>query len=645
MSLERAHERLFEIVHLMAPRPGRFELATRLAVICALTVLVVEIYQTPDAALTVYVVFFLNRGDRAVSLILNFVLLGLITVIIGFVLLVAMVVINDPMWRVISMTAISIAILFLASASKLRPLGGTIALIVGYALDLLGTTPLSIGEVATRSLLYAWLFVGIPAGISMIVNLLLAPPPRRLAEQGIAHGLELSAAMLEAPDENVRPQFREHLREGMAEIQKLLGLADREKTSTPEDIAALRRAADSTTLLMSAIDLMDREPKAQLTVPLADYLARTLRQMSSILRGGGYPIRIGWDPPEMERALTLLEADVLSDIKEAIIHFAEAPFSEHGIKEAKKEGGGFFVADAFTNPDYIRYALKTTAAAMFCYFLYSLLDWPGIHTCFITVYIVSLGTAAESVEKLTLRILGCLVGSAAGYGTMIFLIPYLTSITALMVVVFAGALAAGYVSAGSERISYAGFQMAFAFFLCVIQGSSPAFDLSTARDRVIGILVGNVVAYLVFINVWPVSVGKRIDPAIAALLRRLAALMTADKSARPALASQAQAQLAEIETDIDLAAYEPSTVRPNARWLAVRRKAADEIGALGSPLLLDADKDETTSVQIAKRLEALAGRFAVAETPTPLQGPTEWSTSPFFPMIDAGLRRLEEASI
>ena len=313
--------------------------------------------------------------------------------------------------------------------------------------------------------------------------------------------------------------------------------------------------------------------------------------------------------------LTPLEADVLADLKEAIVHFAEAPSSEY--REPKKEGGGFFVADAFTNPDYIRYALKTTAAAMFCYFLYSLLDWPGIHTCFLTCYIVSLGTAAETVEKLTLRILGCLVGAAAGYGAMIFLIPYLTSITALMVVVFAGALAAGYVSAGSERISYAGFQIAFAFFLCVIQGPSPAFDLSTARDRVIGILIGNFVAYLVFTNLWPVSVGKRIDPAIAALLRRFAALMTADKAARPALASQAQSELAEIETDIDLAAYEPSTVRPSAQWLAARRKAADEIGALGSPLLLDADKDATTSAQIAKRLEALAGRFAVAEIPRP----------------------------
>jgi multidrug resistance protein MdtO len=253
-----------------------------------------------------------------------------------------------------------------------------------------------------------------------------------------------------------------------------------------------------------------------------------------------------------------------------MIQFAEAPSSASRVKESKKEGDGFFAADAFSNPVYIHYALKTTAAAMFCYFLYSLLDWPGIHTAFLTCYIVSLGTTAETVEKLTLRIVGCLVGAAAGYGTMIFLLPYFDSITALMVIVFAGTLAAGYVSAGSERISYAGFQAAFAFYLCVIQGSSPAFDLSTARDRVIGILLGNVVAYLVFTNLWPVSVGKRIDPAIAALLRRLAALMTADSTARRALASQAQSQLAEIETDIDLAGYEPKRIRPNAMWLATR---------------------------------------------------------------------------
>jgi len=626
----------------MAPQPGRLELATRLALICALTVLVAEIYQTPDPALTVYVVFFLNRGGRTISLIMNFVLLALITLIIGFILLVAMVVINDPMWRLISMTAISIGILFVASASKLRPLGGTIALIVGYALDLLGT--IQVGELGTRGLLYAWLFVGIPSGVSIVVNFLLAPSPRRLAEQAIAQRLELSATMLQSPDEPTRRRFKECLRESVVEIQKWLSFADREKTSRPGNITALRQAADSIVTLMLAIDVMDRRPEAWLTIPLRDYLAHTLREMSAILRTGGYPIRIGWQAPEPDRPLTPLEADVLADIKEAIASFAEVP-SFDGRLEARKESNGFFAADAFTNPDYVQYALKTTGAAMFCYILFSLLDWPGIHTSFITCYIVSLGTMAETVEKLTLRILGCLVGAAAGYGAIIFLLPYLTSITALMILVFVGALASGYVAAGSERISYAGFQIAFAFFLCVIQGSSPAFDLTVARDRVIGILIGNVVVYLLFTNLWPISVGKRIDPAIAALLRRLSAMMTADPRSRPALASQAQSALAEIKTDIDLADYEPSTVRPTVAWLAARRHVADEIDALEGLLLLSADNNATTRTQIADRLETLAIRFAPSEIHPPANPQVEWSTSPLLRIIDSSLLRLEEAPI
>jgi len=285
---------------------------------------------------------------------------------------------------------------------------------------------------------------------------------------------------------------------------------------------------------------------------------------------------------------------------------------------------------------------------MFCYLLYSLLDWPGIHTCFITVYIVSLGTTAETVEKFTLRILGTLVGAAAGYGAIVFLIPSLTTIADLMAVVFLGALASGYVAAGSPRISYAGFQMAFAFFLCVVQGPAPAFDLTIARDRVIGILLGNLAVYLVFTNLWPISVGKRIDPAIASLLRGLSAMMTAaDVRTRRTLASAAQSQLGKIETDIDLADYEPEAVRPNAAWLAARRHAAEEIGALEAPLLLSADDDPRTSAQIADRLEALAGRFTSSETQarTPAHRPVEWTTSPLFHIVKRGLRRLEKAPI
>jgi multidrug resistance protein MdtO len=76
--------------------------------------------------------------------------------------------------------------------------------------------------------------------------------------------------------------------------------------------------------------------------------------------------------------------------------------------------------------------------------------------------------------------------------------PGLDSIDRLMAVVFVATIASGRVAVGGgPRISYAGFQIAFAFFICVIQGSSPAFDLTTASDRVIGVLFGILVAYLV----------------------------------------------------------------------------------------------------------------------------------------------------
>ena len=238
MPLTRLRDAVLDIGRLLAPQPGRLELAGRLALICALTVLVAEIYQTPEPALTAYVAFFLNRGNRTISLILDVVFIALITAIIGFVILVAMVVANDPMWRVVAMAMVSFTILFVASASKFAPIGGVIALIVGYGLDVLGEV--QVGELATRGYLYAWLFVSIPAGVSIMVNLLLAPAPRRLAERAIARRLELSAAMLQMPNERIRSEFRDSLRADASEIQELLGLADREKHLRP---ATLRRFA------------------------------------------------------------------------------------------------------------------------------------------------------------------------------------------------------------------------------------------------------------------------------------------------------------------------------------------------------------------------------------------------------------------
>src|ERR1700733_16004676 len=135
--LDSFREQFREHLALLRPFPGRLEFSSRLAVACALTTLVAEIYQTPDPALTAYVAFFVMKRDRMESVIISIVLAILISLLVGMLILVATTVIDQPLWRMISIAVVSFGLLFLTSASKLRPLGGIIALIIGYALDLL----------------------------------------------------------------------------------------------------------------------------------------------------------------------------------------------------------------------------------------------------------------------------------------------------------------------------------------------------------------------------------------------------------------------------------------------------------------------------------------------------------------------------
>jgi len=164
---------------------------------------------------------------------------------------------------------------------------------------------------------------------------------------------------------------------------------------------------------------------------------------------------------------------------------------------------GFFVPDAFTNSAHVHFALKVTFAAMFCYILYSAIDWDGIHTAFITCCFIALESTEATMRKANLRITGCIIGGAIALFSTVFLLPHMETIASLIVLVAAVSAIAGWVATGSEQISYAGLQIAFAFFLSTFQGYAPDTDLDKIRDRVVGILLGIVVTGLIFNYVWP----------------------------------------------------------------------------------------------------------------------------------------------
>ncbi len=283
-----------------------------------------------------------------------------------------------------------------------------------------------------------------------------------------------------------------------------------------------------------------------------------------------------------------------------------------------KEKSGFFAPDAFTNPVHIQFALKVTGAAMSCYLLYSLLDWSGIHTALITCYIVSLGTAAETIEKLSLRIVGALVGAAAGAGRS-GLGPAGDGLDRAADGADLPRDAAGRLDRGRQP---AHRPMPASRWpspsSCALSRAPPRPSTSASRaNRVIGILLGNLVSYLFLTAIRPVSIGRRIDPALAALLRKLGGMARAGAAGRRALVPAFEAALKAARDDLHLLRYEPARLRASPDWIDRRRAALAEIGALEGPILLAGEDRPDALDRAAERLDGLADRLDGRE-PSPV---------------------------
>jgi multidrug resistance protein MdtO len=179
----------------------------------------------------------------------------------------------------------------------------------------------------------------------------------------------------------------------------------------------------------------------------------------------------------------------------------------------------------------------------------------------------------------------------------------------------------------------------------VIQGSGPAFDLTVARDRIIGILIGNLVAYFALVHLWPVSISGRVDQALAAAFRQLAKVVSAKEPGERWLrAAQALGSMRGTETDIELARYEPRSIRSSSAWLATRQQVIENAQSLSGLLLVSADASELSRVNAAARLERLATYLSASSDTAPASScVTEaahgWQTVPA--RVNRRLRTLE----
>jgi multidrug resistance protein MdtO len=196
------------------------------------------------------------------------------------------------------------------------------------------------------------------------------------------------------------------------------------------------------------------------------------------------------------------------------------------VPDSPPSSNRIFVDDAFSNPEHLTFVLSGTLAAMTCYVLYVSLDWPGISTSVTTCVFTALANVGASRQKQVLRIAGAVLGGFVfGLGAQIFILPNVDSIVGFSLLFAAVTAVAAWVSTSSTRLSYAGLQIALAFYLINLSEFRFQTSLTIGRDRAIGVLLGISMMWLFFERFYPRPAGNEMVRIFVGNLRLMAELI------------------------------------------------------------------------------------------------------------------------
>jgi multidrug resistance protein MdtO len=551
----------------LAPREGRGFAVARIAAGCTITVAIAMVFRIPLAAYMAYIVFLASKDDIAGTARMAVAASLAITLGVIFSLGLAQISLGDPAIRLPAMAVTTFLAMFSARTFALGPISFLAGFIVVTMQSVVDQVPNP--EAFTRLTLWLWVVVVVPVAVTMLINLLIGPVASAVAERGVKKVLtDLEVALASGEIAGRLGDWR----------AILVPLA--EKSRNPP---AIHR-------LLDALIILEAYPDP---IPLRErkHLSSLVRASLDALERRNPATEV---PPETESTPEALAAARAFVELQREFSLTQAAQPAHTAQKTRQ----LFVPDALSNPAHWQFALKTTIAIMIVYSVYTMLDWPGLLTSIVTVFFVALGSVGETVHKLTLRISGAIIGGLLAGLSIVFILPHFTDIGQLCVLTAVVVLFAAWVSTSSERLSYAGMQIALAFFMGSLQTYSPATDLTVLRDRVVGILLGNVVMTLVFSVLWPESAITRLRSALSGALRSIAALL---KSPQDAATNRQYtvAALAQASNFKTLSLFEMQMLPRQAHLPdlhRVERLAGAAFVATSDPLARDVDAQRVASL-------------------------------------------------
>ncbi|HEY4144390.1 FUSC family protein [Pinirhizobacter sp.] len=557
------------------PRFWRMFRMTCCATAIATTFLV---FRVPLPAYGAYVVLMASQRDVATSVTASLGALAAGVMAIGLGLVLYMVDIDEPALRLPAMAVVTFAAMYL---SRLPKVGGLLFL-AGFLLvitqTLIDQTPNE--ESLTHLMLWLLLIIASACTLVPLVELAFGRQPAQVFNDGLRERTRRLQAQLSGND---LPAITVPL----GELATLAGRAGPTASRTLalvvelERVAAVKSSLPSTSAwsaLSQAIDHFDKGHKSP---------------------GLGIPFPSGMGPDEAlaYRQATRLVAGLFDPTPEAI-------------------AAGPVPRDPSAHIQAVRFAFKSSLAAMACYILYSAVDWPSIRTSVITCFFVALVSTGETVHKLSLRLAGALIGGTLAGLAIVFVFPLLDDIGGFVVLFMTGTLLCTWIATSSPLLAYAGLQMAFAFYLGVLQDAGPTDDLTVLRDRLAGIVLGNLAMSLVFLTLWPVSVVTAGRQILARIAGRLSRVLDGDG---PVTSAQMLANATDMEAARRLSAmasFELARKRSDPSPLRADVVAMNETLAWSGAIAGEVN-DVALRHHVAERLERIGILYDAADSTPP----------------------------
>jgi len=532
--------------------PGRTNVTLRCVLTSAIVITVSMALQVPFLALSLIAVFYITQSNVVVTRLIGVLFMVGSTLAIGCAILVLKFTYDYPLLRIVLSAALFFGSVYLMRVAKIGVVFFLVGLVVIYVQSFVDLTDQA--EALVRIALWVWIAINYAIAVTLIINTLLLPAePMRQLEDAMLGQLKAVDAVLADLERGAQPANipgARAIQRGILTLQKLLRFATmRDPEYRQSQAFHLARVATVSRLYAAAAQLADAATQAPAHVVTA--LRGECGALASSIRTGG---RFAM-PTALDGSGGVGMPGALLEMQNALHAFADRAAAPDST-ESPQEKGRRLVPDAFSNPVYAQFALKTTLAALMSYVFYLATDWQGIHTIMLSCLIVAQPSLGATSQRAILRVAGAAIGSALALAMIVWVVPRIDDIVGLLLMALPVLGLSAWVAAGSERISYAGVQLMFTFSLALLEQFGPVSELTEIRDRMIGIVLGIAVSAVVHAFLWPEAEGESLRQRAAGLLHRLAAYLR-QADAGDAMPAGLWAELGDCEATAARVALEP----------------------------------------------------------------------------------------